>query len=310
MRITQYMPVLIAYQGEPQSYSHQAIEAFGKFHGVEFSSIPARDFPALFEHIMGETGLGIVPIENSAGGIVASMDILLSQDVRIIGEIYIPIRHYALGFNDPTGASLEGKIVHSHPQALTQCQRFIRRKGLLAKVEDDTAGSARLVSELSGEERYRHIAIASELAAGQYGLDVIEANIQDHRRNTTRFLIVRPRGGKTEFEDNLVVEEKYKATFAYTIDPSELYRVLVIVHQQGLKTYTVHNRAAAEQEGSDRIFNRMFFQDIGVPIGKEANFKAVSALLFGEFGVFCGDRNQIKFLGYYPKAEIDMSQYE
>src|SRR3546814_2976324 len=88
----------------------------------------------------------------------------------------------------PKGARRDQiKTVHSHVQALSQCRLYTRREGLKAVVHADTAGAAKEVAELGDPTRS---AIASQLAAETYDLQVLDANVQDIPHNTTRFIIM------------------------------------------------------------------------------------------------------------------------
>ena len=87
----------MAFQGIPGAYSQEAIECFGNKYDMDFLPVSSSDFAELFSNIR-ETGLGIVPIENSTkGGIYGSMDQLLANRMEIIGEYYLPIRNNLLG---------------------------------------------------------------------------------------------------------------------------------------------------------------------------------------------------------------------
>jgi len=299
-------PIPIAFQGETGAYSQQAIEEFGAQHDIDFTAVPTKDFVALFKEISGETGLGMVPIENSAAGLVFNaMDLFLQHDLQIIGEYYLQVKHFLLGHKDEQNTGLEGKIVHSHPQAIDQCKEFIARTSLRAQFDDDTAGSARYVSELPEEEKDGHLAIASEAAAKKYGLDIIAENIQDNKKNTTRFLVVRPAGRKSDIEDRIKVNEgRYKATVSYSALPWELWKVLNLVHEAGYRTHSIHSRPADERDDSDRVFNRIFYSTIGMRSRSIQNFNGLLDAIGNEIG-----KDNVKLFGIYPAGRINLEGY-
>jgi prephenate dehydratase len=102
-----------------------------------------------------------------------------------VGEHFLPIRHQLVGV--PGARLTDLRTVESHVMALGQCRNAIRELGLLPIVAADTAGSAREVAEVGDPTR---AAIASELAARTYGLEVLAENIEDADHNTTRFLVL------------------------------------------------------------------------------------------------------------------------
>ncbi len=299
-------PIPIAFQGEIGAYSQQAIEEFGAQHDIGFTAVPTQDFDALFKEISGGTGLGMVPIENSAAGLVFNaMDLFLQHDLQIIGEYYLQVRHFLLGHKDEENTDLEGKIVHSHPQAIVQCKEFIARTGLRAQFDDDTAGSARYVSELPEEEKYGHLAIASETAAKTYGLDVIAENIQDKKKNTTKFLVVRPAGRKSDIEDRIKVNEgMYKVTVSYSVLPWELRKVLNLVHEAGYRTNNIDSRPADETDDSDRVFNRISYSTIGMRSKSIQNLDGLLDAIGKEIG-----KDNVKSFGIYPAGRIMLERY-
>ena len=79
-------------------------------------------------------------------------------------------------------------FLNSHPQALAQCDTYLRNKNIKQEAEYDTAGSAKMIAtgHLQGVA-----AVASELAATHYGLEILERGIEDDSNNFTRFLLLR-----------------------------------------------------------------------------------------------------------------------
>ena len=175
----------IAFQGEPGANSHIAIvEAY-----PDARPMPCDTFEdALTAISSGAADLGMIPIENSVAGRVADIHHLLpASGLHIIGEWFLPIRHQLMAVK---GAKLSDiTSVESHVHALGQCRRIIRKLGIKAIVAADTAGSARDIAQ-RGDPTVA--ALASRLAAGIYGLDILAEDVEDEAHNTTRFVVLSP----------------------------------------------------------------------------------------------------------------------
>jgi chorismate mutase/prephenate dehydratase len=175
-------PIRAAYLGPPYSYSHvAALERFGESADL----VPVGTIAAVFESIeRGQANFGLVPIENSTDGrIVDTLDMFARRPARICGEVQLRIHHCLLG----KGSRSDILEVHSKPQALSQCRGWLARHLPAARTVEmtSTASAAKLAAERPGSA-----AIASRLAGTHYGLDVIEANIEDNRHNITRFAVI------------------------------------------------------------------------------------------------------------------------
>jgi prephenate dehydratase len=126
---------------------------------------------------------GVVPLENSLEGAVGlTMDSLLHLQVRIIGEVNLPIRNCLLG-----KGGCEIRVILSHPQALAQCRQYIRNH--YPKAEIRTTGSTSHAAKLA-QEFPEMAAIAGAGTAKKYGLQVLASDIQDSAENVTRFAVV------------------------------------------------------------------------------------------------------------------------
>jgi len=173
----------IVYQGEPGANSHLACrDAYPAYEPV-----PQPTFEDAFAAVRsGASDLAMIPIENSVAGRVADIHHLMpTSRLHIVAEYFLPVRHQLLA---PKGATLKTiKSVESHVQALGQCRKIIRRLGLKPIVAADTAGSAREVAERNDPTC---AAIASQLAAKTYKLQILKKNIEDEKHNTTRFIVL------------------------------------------------------------------------------------------------------------------------
>lgn len=177
--------VTVVYQGVEGAYSHQAML---QYFGEEVKNFHVRTFREAMEVIRDKKAdYAVLPIENSSAGSVNDVyDLLLEFDNCIVAETHVKVEHALLGLPDASAADIT--TVHSHPQGLMQCSRFLEQHKEWQSISElNTAGSARKVLE-AGDKR--HAAIASELAGRLYGLKVLEKGINHNRDNITRFLII------------------------------------------------------------------------------------------------------------------------
>ncbi|QPM91125.1 prephenate dehydratase [Pseudooceanicola algae] len=194
----------IAFQGELGAYSHQACIESRPDH----EPLPCRTFEDAIAAVRdGEAALAMLPVENSTFGRVADMHYLLpASGLHIIGEAFVRVHINLMALpgtqlSDITSAT-------SHSMLLGQCRAFLGEHGIHRITGADTAGSAQLISQQTDRSR---AALASELAAEVYGLDVLARHIEDEGNNTTRFLIMSSepdmtRRGETEMMTTLIFE--------------------------------------------------------------------------------------------------------
>jgi prephenate dehydratase len=175
---------VVAFQGEPGAYSQQAVR---QHFGPGTATLPCRSFSAIFDAIHHrQAHHAMLPVENTlAGTVIPAYDLLLDHDLRIQAEVVLRVEHCLLA---PPGTALgDLRRVLSHPQALTQCERTLRRLGVESIAHYDTAGAAR---DLAANPEPGTAAIASALAAEIYGLDVLVHNLEDDLLNYTRFFVL------------------------------------------------------------------------------------------------------------------------
>jgi prephenate dehydratase len=213
-------PVTVAFQGEPGAYSEAA--AFAYFT-ADIETVPCESFAQVFERVdRGASMFGLIPIENSlAGSIHRNYDLMLRHPLQISGEYHLRVSHCLLGL---PGVSLnEITAVHSHPQALAQCESSLTRLGVNLVAEADTAGSARLIRERGDREA---AAIASRRAADVYGLQILLENLEDNPANYTRFLaLVREATPPSDPERG---DYKTSVVFSLNNQPGALFKGLSV----------------------------------------------------------------------------------
>jgi|TARA_B110000438_G_scaffold130183_1_gene126390 prephenate dehydratase len=206
----------VAFQGEKGAYSHLAcLEIF-----PEADIIACPTFEEAFQLAKDNSEYKIViPIENSLAGRVADIHYLIPKyKLQIHSEHFHKVTHNLLGIK---GSNLKDiKTVRSHSQAIGQCSKIISEHKLQPIVSADTAGSAKFISEKKDKT---DSAIASELAAKIYGLEIIKSNVEDELGNVTRFLIMGNDSRHPERE-----KENYitSCIFKLKSTPAALYKSL------------------------------------------------------------------------------------
>jgi prephenate dehydratase len=180
---------LVAIQGEPGSFSHEAALILAPLARIVPCTRSAEVFRALVE---GSVGAAVIPIENSlAGSVLEHYDLLLQHPVCIHAEHLLRIRHNLIA---APGAELEElREVYSHPIALDQCRGLFRQHPHLRPTSFyDTAGSVQhILSANVAAGPAQAGAIASRQAALQYGGAILLEGIEDNQENYTRFLLLR-----------------------------------------------------------------------------------------------------------------------
>ncbi|GBC61422.1 prephenate dehydratase [Desulfonema ishimotonii] len=269
----------IGFQGIRGAYSELALY---RHFGRSVESVGFGSFEEVFEALADRrVDFGFVPVENTiAGTVVENYDLLLSQECRIIAEAFMKIRHTLLA---PHGASIgQIRAAWSHPHALKQCREFLRQHRIEAVPKYDTAGAARMIAD---ENRPDCAAIASELCAEIYGLDILAKDIHSNKTNTTRFLVVAR-------HDNLpekIVCEKTSLVFITRHYPGALVDCLKIFQKYALNLTKLESRPIPENPW-EYVFYTDF--DSGTDTGPARN--ALAELR--ETARF------VKLLGSYPKG--------
>jgi prephenate dehydratase len=207
---------LIAYQGEPGANSDIACrEAY-----PDLRPLPCAAFEDAFAAVEeGRAQLAMIPIDNSTAGRVADIHFHLpTSGLHIVGEYFLPIHFQLLGV---PGASRETvRSVYSHEHALGQCRRVIREWGLDPRIAGDTAGAAREVAGWGDQSR---ACLATTLAGELYGLEVLAADVEDEKHNTTRFIVLSKESVVVPAGNGPVV-----TTFVFNVRnlPAALYKAL------------------------------------------------------------------------------------
>ena len=173
----------IAYLGPVGTFSELAA---GQFFGQSIQGLPCASLDEVFKSVeKGAAVFGVVPVENSSEGAVSrTLDLLLESPLQISGEVVLPIRHHLL----TKSGTLDGvKTVCAHAQALAQCQQWlsVHAPQLQRQAVSSNAEAARMASQDPSIA-----AIAGDPAQIAYGLQIVNAQIQDDPNNRTRFVVI------------------------------------------------------------------------------------------------------------------------
>lgn len=274
-------PLTVVFLGPAASFSHQA--ALSHFGGG-IVALPAGTIPEVFDEVeKGKGTWGIVPIENSAeGSVKTTLDRLISTPLTIRAEVYQRIRHCLLAQGRDLSAI---KRVFSHPQALAQCQVWLRTHlpGVPLIEVDSTAGAARRVQ---GDPQ--GAAVGSRLAAETYGLNLLGEGIEDHAANTTRFLVI---GDRADRESAVVTgRDKTSLLFGTPHVPGALHRALAPFADAGISLLRIESCPMR-----DRMWEYLFFADFAGHPEEEKTQRCLEELR--QRTAF------LKVLGAYPRGE-------
>jgi arogenate/prephenate dehydratase len=253
--------VRIAYQGEPGAFSEAAswqIAADGQM-------VPCKSFEDVFAAVnTNGADFGVLPIENSIGGSIhRNFDLLLEHDLPIVGELEVPVVHHLLAL---PGRTLDQvRRIYSHPQALAQCDRFLRTlTGVEITATYDTAGSAKMIATERLEDS---AAIASARAGEVFGLVPLKSSIQDYQNNTTRFLVI----GRHPLSS--AAPDKTTIVFTLTNEPGALFKAVSVFALRGIDLTKLESRPIP-----DRKWEYLFYVDVAAASADVACARALAHL--------------------------------
>lgn len=204
----------VVYAGVPGSFTCMASE---KFFGRDVDHYGVAKFKEVALALNnGDADYGVLPIENSSAGDVAGVyNILLENDICIVGEVFVKVDHCLLGC--PGSKIKEIKTVYSHPQGLMQCAPYLEKLGAEQKSVENTAIAAEMVAK---RNNLQEAAIASRRAAELYGLDILAESINFDASNETRFVILSKKRQYTKDASKISI------SFAVLHESGTLYNIL------------------------------------------------------------------------------------
>jgi len=268
----------VSYFGPEASFSHAAaLKSFGRSAAL----VPARTISEVFAEVdKGRADFGVVPIENSTGGgVYHTLDMFLESPLSICAELELPVHHYLLGRSSKSLASV--RILFSHYQALAQCRNWVDAHVPNARVVESTSTAE---AALQASKTKGAAAIASKLAAEQYGLDILAPRIEDVVQNYTRFLVI----GTAEPQPT--GNDKTSIMFSIKDRPGALFDMLLPFKKYKLNLTKIESRPTRT-----KAWEYIFFVDFK---GHRSESRVRKALeLLERSCVF------LKVLGSYPRSE-------
>lgn len=236
--------IKVAYLGPAGTFTESAAR---KHFGAAVSTVPFLLIPEVFRQVeAGTADYGVVPIENSTGGIIShTLDRFISSPLKICGEIHLAIHQNLMNLSkDMSGVTR----IYSHEQSLMQCRDWLDRNypGVARIAVASNAEAARLAAEDTNSA-----AIAGENAASLYDLKIISPHIEDSPNNVTRFLVI----GKEDVPES--GNDRTSILISTKNRPGALYHLLEPLKRHGLDMTRIESRPAPESN-----WDYFFFMDL------------------------------------------------
>ncbi len=273
----------IAYAGEPGAFAEDAVLAY--FGDVP--RIPVGSFRDVFAAVQsGRAIAGVIPIENLVNGTVReNYDLLLEHDLRIVGEVVVPVR---LCLAALTGVGIDAiERIYSHVQALGQAEAFLRTRPWTLLTTYNTAGAGKSIVE---RDERQAAAVLSPRAAALFGLEILADGIQAVPDNRTRFLVVAEPGGPVPAPQGAATTaHRTTMVLSVTNEPGTLLAVLGVFAERGINLSKLESRPRA-----DRAWEYVFWIDLDVAASEPTFVEAQRAL--------APVTTMVRVLGSYPRA--------
>lgn len=229
-------PQSIAFLGPIGTYTHSAVlKHFG--HDAVVRPLPTID--EVFRDVEASSAhYGLVPVENSSEGVVNhTLDCFKASSLNVIGEVELPIHHQFLVSSNTRKDSI--KQIYAHQQTLAQCRKWLdlHYPGVERVALNSNAEAARRI-----RNEWHSAAIASDVAAQIYELEILHTNIEDHPENTTRFLVIGREKAAISGQDktSLLISAHDKA--------GALLEILAPFAKHGITLTSIETRPAAPEK--------------------------------------------------------------
>ena len=222
----------VAYSGTEGAFAHIATKKL--FPTAQKISFPS--FEDAYKSVeSGECDAAVLPLENSYNGEVGQVtDLMFSGSLFVKQIIELPISQDLIGIKGTQISDI--KEVYSHPQALGQCNRFIKRNGFATHEYANTALAAKMVAEKNDKSV---AAIASGDAAKIFGLDIITQNVNESRSNTTKFAVFSRTESKPESKK---MGTETIILFTVRNEAGALAKAIEIIGKHGFNMRTLRSR--------------------------------------------------------------------
>jgi chorismate mutase / prephenate dehydratase len=270
-------PERVGYMGPAATFTNQAaLERFGA--AAEYVALPS--IPDTFtETARGRCDYGVVPVENSTEGPVhETLDAFVDSELKVVSEIILPIHHQLLA----RCAREEIRTVFTNPVALGQCRRWLTAN-LPGREIVQVVSTARAAAQAA--ETPASAAISPRLAAEVYGLDIVEADIEDFAQNYTRFYVLA-----RELTSRPTGDDKTALLFSIRDRVGALRDVVALFAQAGVNLSSIQSRPSRR-----RAWDYVFFVELQ---GHAADPELQAVLRAVE--QHCA---YLKVLGAWPRAE-------
>ncbi|MBC7720750.1 MAG: prephenate dehydratase [Pedobacter sp.] len=219
------MAISVSIQGYEGSFHQVAAQ---QYFGKEVTVITCATFREVVKIASNKklSNGAVMAIENSiAGSILPNYTLLQNSKLKIVGEVYLPIKQHLLV--NPGVKLADIHEVHSHHMAIQQCMEYLDKFNWKLVETDDTALSAKHVHQ----RKSKHIAaVASKLAADMFQLEIAAPNIHTQKSNYTRFLVLQ----RTEEVDVIMNANKASINFATNHTKGSLAKVLGIIADENI----------------------------------------------------------------------------
>ena len=268
----------VAYTGTEGAFAHIATE---KLYPTA-KKVAFKDFREAYRAVEnGECDVAVLPVENSYNGEVGQVtDLMFSGSLYVNGMFELAVTQDLLGI--PGAKISDIKEVVSHPQALGQCEGYIRKHGFVEREYANTALAAKHVAELCDKSVG---AIGSAEAASKFGLVVLDHDINENKSNTTRFAIFSRVANKRVAKDGGV-----HSILLFTVrnEAGALAQAVDVIGRYGFNMRTLRSRPMKEL-----LWQYYFYVEVEGNIQSERGSSLMESL-----GEFC---DRLKFAGTYIK---------
>ena len=270
-------PLKVAYLGPRATFTHMAgMQQFG----LAAQYVPVENIRDVFNEVeRGRADYGVVPIENSTEGVVNyTLDMFIDSDLKIAAEIMLEVSQNLM---NKSGRIEDITKIYTHPQVPGQCRQWLEKNMAGVPVIDapSTAKAAEMVKDDPSAG-----AIASEMAAVLYGLQIVAKKIDDNPSNFTRFLVIAAKS------PGRIGRDKTSIMFSIRDKVGALYSMLAPFAETGINLTRLDARPSGR-----KIWDYVFFLDMVGHIEDKPVAKAIEQLK--------SDCLFLKVLGSYPKSQ-------
>ena len=257
----------VAYLGTKGSYSHSAVEKYLTGLNGGLIDVGCKSFDDIFAAVENkEADIGVLPIENTSSGSINEVyDLLQTTRLKIIDELYIPVKHNLLVANETDLSQI--KTIYGHHQPIAQCSDFLNELSDVEIVVSDSTSTA--LSEVKKLNDPSVAVLGSAEAGKHYGLQSIRADVANQKDNQTRFIVVA--------REPVTVPETCAAKTSLILSvgqrPGALVDALLI-----FKKYTISMCKIESRPIKGRPWEEMFYIDVTENLQSEAMQSAIKEL--------------------------------